>query len=198
MDFASLPIDILRLILPSHGKGACIAAQVCSSWRTHIKSQLLQYESSGQNLPNWCHRWQVADLSEANFAFGTMCRIQPKLLRLAEVYNSKGLILGDLDISIQDVVNHIRLGQAMDPKSFQFFTPQSLAGDSVAWYNVALMELCFGDDLDRMEAWWLCVENRLSAKEHGAAILQTLRFGSTWQHLYSHASRLSPEVFFHP
>ena len=194
MDFGSLPVDILRLILPSHGKPACIAARVCSSWRTHIQSQLLQPEGNDRSLPNWCHRWQVADLSEANCAFGTLCRMHPHLLRFADVYNSSGELLSDPDASQLGIFNHVQLGQAMDPKLFQFFTAQSIAGDSSCWNNLALMERCFGDDLDRMESWWLCVEARLNTKQHGAPILQSLRFGSTWQHLYNHASRLSPEV----
>jgi hypothetical protein len=197
MDFGSLPTDVLRLILPIQGKAACIAAQVCSSWRSHIKSQLLGYDIGGQSLPNWCRRWQVADLSEANFAFGTLCRIQPQLLQQADVYNSSGQVLGNRDLSFQDVINHVQLGQAIEPTVFQFFTSQSLAGDSICWNNVALMEHSFGDDLDRMESWWMLVEGRLNTKEHGLSILQTLRFGSTWQHLYNHASRLSPEVFLH-
>jgi hypothetical protein len=120
--------------------------------------------------------------------------MHPHLLRFADVYNSSGELLSDPDASQLGIFNHVQLGQAMDPKLFQFFTAQSIAGDSSCWNNLALMERCFGDDLDRMESWWLCVEARLNTKQHGAPILQSLRFGSTWQHLYNHASRLSPEV----
>jgi hypothetical protein len=194
MDFGSLPPEILRLILPSHGKAACIAAQVCSSWRTFIQCQLLQTEAAPQSLPNWCRRWQISNLSEANFAFATLSHIRPQILRFADIYGSNGERLSELDINHLNPTNHIHLGLPMDAGSFRFFTESSLADDSSCWKNVALMELFFGDDLDRMESWWLLVEHRLSTKPFGAPILGSLRFGSSWQNLYHHASLLSSEV----
>jgi hypothetical protein len=195
MDFGSLPSEILRLILPSQGKAACVAAQVCSSWRTFLQSHFLQCDGASQSLPNWCLRWQISDLSEANFAFATLCRIQPQLLHFADAYGHDGELLTALDtasVRHQDISNHILLGQPMDASSFRFFNSLSVAESN--WKNVALMELWFGDDRARMESWWLLVEARLHAKQHAAFILQSLRFGSSWQNLYRHASLLSPEV----
>lgn len=194
MDFGSLPPEILRLILPSHGKAACIAAQVCSSWRTFIQCHLLQTQAAPQSLPNWCRRWQISSLSEANFAFATLSHIRPQILRFADIYGSNGERLSELDMNHLNPTNHINLGLPMDAESFRFFTELSFADDSSCWKNVALMELFFGDDLERMESWWLLVEHRLSTKPFGAPILGSLRFGSSWQNLYHHASLLSSEV----
>jgi hypothetical protein len=182
------------LILPSHGKAACIAAQVCSSWRTFIQCHLLQTQAAPQSLPNWCRRWQILSLSEANFAFATLSHIRPQILRFADIYGSNGERLSELDMNHLNPTNHINLGLPMDAESFRFFTELSFADDSSCWKNVALMELFFGDDLERMESWWLLVEHRLSTKPFGASILGSLRFGSSWQNLYHHASLLSSEV----
>ena len=184
MDFASLPAEILRLILPSHGKAACIAAQVCSSWRTFLRSQLLSH---------WCRRWQIADFLQANFAFATLCRMQPQLSRFATLYHNNGELFTDANTTPEVVANHLQLGLPLEAAPFQFFIAQS-CDELCCWNNVALMEFAFGDDLDRLESWWLLLEARLAAKQHGVPILESLRFGSSWQNLYSHASLLSPEV----
>ena len=198
MDLGSLPAEILRLILPSNGKAACIAAQVCSSWRTFLQSQLLSPHGSARLLPHWCQRWQIADLAEANLAFATLCRMQPQLSRFATLYRSNGEVLNDADMTRDAVSNHLQLGLPLDAASFQFFTARSFTGDTCSWNNVALMEFTLGDDLDRLESWWLLVEARLAAKQHGDAILKSLRFGSSWLNLHSHASLLSPEVIATP
>jgi hypothetical protein len=194
MHFGSLPVEILSLILPSHGKGACVAAQVCSSWRAFVQSQLLQVVAADPSLPMWCRRWQIADRSEANFAFATLCRINPHLLRFADVYDADDVLLSELDHKTLDVANHIQLGLPVGDNSFQFFTAGSFSSNSKCWNNLALFEFFFGDDLHRIESWWMLVETRLNAKQHGAFVLHSLNFGSTWQNLYSHAPLLSPEV----
>ena len=194
MDFASLPAEILRLILPSQGKALCVAAQVCSSWRAFVQSHLLRSDGAPQSLPHWCRRWQISDVSEANFAFATLCRIRPQLLRFADVYGSDSDLLSELHMSPQDIANHINLGQPIGAQSPRFFTSLSVADNLNCWKNVALMELHFGDDLERIESWWLQVEARLNSKPLAAFVLQSLRFGSSWQNLYSHALLLSPEV----
>jgi hypothetical protein len=195
MDFGLLPADILRLILPSHGKAACIAAQVCTSWRAFIQSQLLSSEGTIQTLPQWCIRWQIADLSEANFSFSTLCIIQPQLLHYADVFGRNGEKLPEKAVNIvthPDMAKHIR--SLLDSESISFFPRRSFADPVNCWNNVALMEVFFGDDLTRMESWWSRVEARLDSKQHGAVILRTLRFGSTWCNLLHHASLLSSEV----
>ena len=194
MHFGSLPVEILSLILPSHGKGACVAAQVCSSWRAFVQSQLLQVVAADRSLPMWCRRWQIADRSEANFAFATLCRINPHLLRFADVYDADDVLLSELDHKTLDVANHIQLGHPVGDNSFQFFTAGTFSSNSKCWKNLALFEFFFGDDLQRIESWWMLVETRLNAKQHGAFVLHSLNFGSTWQNLYKHALLLSPEV----
>ncbi len=198
MDIGSLPSEILRLILPSHGKAVCIAAQVCSSWRAFLRSQLRSHHGSPQLLPHWCQRWQIADLAEANFALATLCRMQPKLSRFATLYRSDGELLTEADMTPDAISNHLQLGLPLDTASFRFFTARSFSGDACCWNNVALMEFTFGDDLDRLESWWLLVEARLASKPHGDAILKSLFFGSSWLNLYRNASLLSPEVITTP
>ena len=198
MHFGSLPVEILSLILPSHGKGACVAAQVCSSWRAFVQSQLLQVVAADRSLPMWCRRWQIADRSEANFAFATLCRINPHLLRFADVYDADDVLLSELDHKTLDVANHIQLGHPVGDNSFQFFTAGTFSSNSKCWKNLALFEFFFGDDLQRIESWWMLVETRLNAKQHGAFVLHSLNFGSTWQNLYNHAPLLSPEVILTP
>jgi hypothetical protein len=192
MYFGRLPVEILHLILPSHGKGAHIVAQVCSSWRAFVKSQLLHAEAPDQALPRWCRRWQIANRSEANFALATFCRMNPHLLRFADVYDANDVRLSELEKS--DVFNHIQLGLPVVDDSFHFFTAGSFPSNLQCWNNLALFEFLFGDDIQRIESWWMLVETRLNAKEHGAFVLHTLNFGSTWQNLYKHALLLSPEV----